>query len=240
MKRKIIISALSILAILIVGLGVYWFRIPTTKYLKLISMKGWVLPEEVSVPYRDPPFTNIPMYLAQKEVDGDLIPQKVHSKEDALMAVMYVRSYYRIPNDAEFACVLDETDSGVNRRILEFLQLYKGVPVQNGYFKVGIYLETEELQWIDGCYESMDDIDIDVKPTISAYKARQLLGLELGQRIESAQLMVFVYPGRTSRTKEPRLGWEIYTTGSEIQDHKLIYVDAKTGEIMHSEITMKE
>lgn len=241
MKRIIIFTfvALSMCLVIIVGLAVYWIRIPATKYLKPISVKDFDLPEEVSVPaVPDSGMSQSPRLLAQKRVEGISIPYEVHSKEGALMALMYVRSYYEIPDDAEFACVEDEDTGAGSRRSFKFLQLYKGVPVQNRFFEIDTISGTGEVQRIFGCYEPMDDFDLDVTVEASAYKARKNISLKFGQRVEKAQLMIFVYLRDTERALKPQLGWYFYVAGLEGSDHKIVYISAKDGSVLYSKAGM--
>lgn len=141
---------------------------------------------------------------------------KVKTPEDALLALMSVRTVMSVEGQ-EFGFIKVVNDDDHCTYCLQ--QLYKGIPVDRGVYRVVVSSEGEP-QYVRGEYEP--GIDLDIHPAIDADKAFKKYGKD--DKIDKTTLVIY-----STRSVPPTLAWE-YLVNVLTDDEKYILLDANTGE----------
>jgi hypothetical protein len=178
--------------------------------------------EELTAPGRGPieiirdPETGLP-----RQINGRFTSRIVLTPQDAVLALTDVRSVMNI-SDFAFACA-DTDESRVALRVFTLEQLYRGIPVTGGSFRV-FATKDGEAAAVSGVYRR--DIDIDPTPKIQEKTAEKSVPLGKGMRIEAVRLTIFTPPG-----KSPALCWEYRVASADVLGGKTVYIDAVTGAV---------
>ena len=120
-----------------------------------------------------------------RDISGTFSTRKVFTAEDAVYALLSVRSFMQI-GDASFTCT-EIDDSGKNRSF-QLQQVYKGIAVDNGHFLIVASKVEGNTIGVTGLYQHLPDLD--VNPKISMKKARKAFKLKWGTKITRSQLVV--------------------------------------------------
>lgn len=160
-----------------------------------------------------------------KEINGLFSTRKIFTAEDALYALLSVRTIMRI-EDASFACT-KEDDSGEYKRF-DFVQMYKGLPVFNGGFTVYATKEEGEPVSVSGFY--MSGLNLDVNPEITEKEARKAVKTEGRTKITESRLVVYGTYGKSE--PESCLAYKFVVSGKDMINSKEVYVNAVTGNII--------
>lgn len=152
-----------------------------------------------------------------RELGGKISTVNVKNPEDALLALMSVRTLMGIEGQ-EFTCL--QVDEEEDHRTYWLQQLYKGVPVDRGVFRVLVTTKGEPY-FVRGEYEQ--GIDLDIKPALDAKEAFKKYGKE--ESIKDTKLTIY------SETGVPVLAWRYYANVGTVQE-KYIYLNANTGELL--------
>ena len=129
--------------------------------------------------------TNNPETGLPRQISGIFSTKTIQTAEDALYAMMSVRTFMQIEG-REFICV-EEDFSDDEKNVFFFLQVYEGLPVEQGVFRVSATKEGTPLS-LYGTYCS--GIDVATTPTITAEEAKQEVTLADDAKIESVQLVI--------------------------------------------------
>lgn len=158
-----------------------------------------------------------------REIDGKYSTIKVSNRTDAVKSLSSVRSLYGI-DSLEFSCILDEERTDF--RVFELQQLYYGIPVFGGYFRIAADYEGTT------CYIRGDYIicsGLNVEPSYSKTAVKKVITDTYDGKVKETILFVYVGVDR-----KPILAWRIYLKTGDILNDKHIFVDALTGEILCS------
>ena len=156
------------------------------------------------------------------DILGTFSTKKVFTAEDAVYALLSVRSFMRI-GDASFACT--EIEGSDKTRRFQIQQVYKGIAVEDGRFEIAATKEEGNLIGVAGFYRQVPDMDVD--PEISMKKARKAFKLKWSTKITKSQLVIYGTPELSDC-----LAWKFIVSGRNPKDDKLVYIDAITGNII--------
>ncbi len=151
-----------------------------------------------------------------RSIEGTFSSQIVTNEQEALAALMSVRSLMGIES-YDYCCV--SADTG-NNTVYTLAQLYEGVRVDNGFFRVTVS-ETGETVSVSGEYAAVDAVD--TTPKLTASECAANISLSQGQEIVSAEAVIL--------ESERTLCWKytIYDTSNRANDCA-VYLSASTGE----------
>jgi hypothetical protein len=178
--------------------------------------------EDIKAPGHDPveiirdPATGLPW-----QINGKFTPRIILTPQDAVLALTDMRDIMNI-SDFAFACA-DVDESRVALRVFTLEQLYLGIPVTDGRFRV-IATKDGEAAAVSGVFRQ--DIDVDPIPKIPEKDAEKALSLGKEMRIEAVRLAIFTLP-----KKPPALCWEYRIASADVLGGKTVYIDAATGEV---------
>ena len=155
------------------------------------------------------PSTGIP-----RQINGIFSTEKISSEQDALKSLLSVRSIFQIPDDCSFTC-LGFDDDRIDLQVYTLNQLYKGVLVDGGLFRIVTTKEGVPVS-ISGSYLQVGDVD--ENPVLSVQDGYKAIPFESYTPISSVSLII-----RLTQDNESHLCWK-YETFS-----KVYYVDAHNG-----------
>jgi Zn-dependent metalloprotease len=164
------------------------------------------------------PVTDLP-----RQIDGKFSTVPIFTAEDAVKSLASVRSIMRI-SGFDFTCT-NIDDSRENLRVFELVQLYEGIPVSGGRFKVIAQKADGQAAAVLGTYQQ--GVNVNTEPALSEKEARGSLSLPRGQKIASSRLVIHTPPG-----KAPALCWEYEIKAGDPLDEKLVYVNAASGAVV--------
>lgn len=153
-----------------------------------------------------------------RELRGKFSTVNVRNPEDALLALMSVRTVMGIAGH-EFSCA--RIDEEADQRTYWLQQLYKGVPVDRGLFRL-VVSSAGEPQFVRGTYE--EGIELEVKPALDADAALKKYGAE--DSVKETSLVIYSAPGIS-----PTLAWK-YLANVGTAKEKYLFLDANTGELL--------
>jgi Zn-dependent metalloprotease len=152
-------------------------------------------------------------------IRGLFTTRKINSAKDAVKALSSIRSIMRI-DQLSFTCTKKEKTE--DYRVFYLQQLYKGIMVYGGFFKVTARNTGEPYELI-GSYVS--GIELDITPELTATEASNNISLHEGRRISETLLVIYTDP-----EEDVRLSWRYTIVIGDIVYEKYIFVDANTGE----------
>ncbi|MBD5103518.1 MAG: hypothetical protein HDT47_01490 [Ruminococcaceae bacterium] len=162
------------------------------------------------------PLTNIP-----RQINGIFSSQLILTPNDAVLALMSVRSVMHISGQSfSLIDIEDRTDL----RVFTLEQLYCGIPVENGLFRVIATNDGIPIS-VQGTYQQ--GIELDIVPKISEEKSREMVVLSIGTKIESISLVIFTMDDNTIH-----LSWKYNVTSTDVLKNKITYIDATDGYIL--------
>ncbi|MCD8019855.1 MAG: hypothetical protein LUF92_09840 [Clostridiales bacterium] len=157
-----------------------------------------------------------------REIGGIFTSQSIREEEDAVMAIMSVRSLMGIQGES-FCCEsITEEESG--QKVFLLYQLYEGVTVEDGLFRI-VAADDGTPMRIRGGY--VRDLSVGTEAQITAQEGLSGLTLSRGQNAESARLVIKTIESQNI------LCWKYTVTReNDIAQDEAIYVDAQTGEVV--------
>lgn len=150
-----------------------------------------------------------------RKVEGCYTPVNIQNEEDALRSLHSVRSLYGITDFSFFCRKAEERKFG---RFFELGQLYKGLCVVGGYFRITAGPEGRALS-VEGFYKPIPELN--TVPGTSLHQCMESQGLRSGM-IRETELCI--------AGEDPILCWRILTEDTEY------YFDAVTGNLMRTEV----
>lgn len=167
------------------------------------------------------PGTKVP-----REIEGKFTTNRILNQQDAAVALMGLRELLLI-SEYDFYCysVYEGGTEGNEVTTFQLVQLHEGVPVDSG-FRITASKSGEPISVRGKFMEVGDDIETD--PVISYKDGLDLIDLEPGTYVRSAQLVI-----SKMDEKGLRLCW-VYETESRDNptDGKYAFIDAITGEFV--------
>ncbi len=154
-----------------------------------------------------------------KEITGRFTLRKILNQEDAVTALISLRSLFGI---TEYGFYCEDINKGDEISIL-LHQLHNGIPVDGGYFRIVASKDGQALS-VKGTY--IDVGNLETNPKISYDDGKKSIDLESDTHIKSAQLVICAMNDIT-----PVLCWKYETEAQNPIDSKLIYVNAINGNI---------
>ncbi len=169
----------------------------------------------VSIVYH--PETGVP-----KQIDGVFSSKMIFSVEDALCALMSVRTIMDI-GCTEFVCVGTNLSEDEEYNTYLFRQLYEGLVVDHSFFRV--------LAGKDGTPRSVyalsvNGLDLDPTPAVTHEEGENAVPVSDGTYLVSHQLVVYGNGG------VPCLAWKYFVGSDDPLREKDVYVDAQTGQLI--------
>lgn len=161
---------------------------------------------------------SFPETIIPRSITGIFSTKKIFTSEDAVYAILSVRDILNIERSS-FACTdMEDRDEEMQYSLQ---QMYKGVPVESGYFVVRAAKNGLPVL-VSGRYIPIKDMN--VVPKISAEEAQKKVRLQKYTRIENYQLII---SGESLAWKMHVVGWGWNSGKLEVQ--RTVYVDATTG-----------
>jgi Zn-dependent metalloprotease len=155
-------------------------------------------------------------------IGGQFTTMKIKNARDAVKSLSCVRGVMRI-GDLSFACVKTESDGDV--RTFHLQQLYKGLMVYDGYFEVSAKKSGEPYE-LRGIY--IPDLDIDVKPALTADEAKKHVSSPEGRSV--AEPLLMIYAQTDDANSAIHLCWRFKINISRSLPEKYVFINAHTGE----------
>lgn len=172
-----------------------------------------------------------PLTGRPKEIAGSFTTRVIVGEQDALMALLSVRSLMGV-SDYQFACT-EADDERNDFCVFTLQQLYQGVPVEMGIFRVVADKKGVPVS-VSGTYQP--GIQIDTEPELTAEEGRRLLDLPFGSKVLSVRLAVY-----TDDDWKYHLVWR-YSIASQAffgdLEDRVAYLDAATGELLEDAVTV--
>jgi len=164
------------------------------------------------------PDTNIPRHIW-----GQFSTRIINTPEDAVKSLSSVRTILGI-DQLLFACTEEEKRDNI--QVFYLQQLYEGIMVTGGYFRV-YAKNTGVPDSISGVYIS--GIELDTTPILSYKEAMKIISLEDCREVSETLLVVYTNP-----EEDCRLCWRFTVAANDVSRKKHIFIDANTGEIIIS------
>lgn len=155
-----------------------------------------------------------------RELRGKFSNVTIQKPEDALLALMSVRTIFGISGQ-EFTCI--QVDEEEDHRTYWLQQLYKGVPVDQGVFRI-VASSKGMPEYVRGVYQ--DGLNLEVKPDLDVEEALKKYGVE--ESVKETSLVIY-----SSSNVEPTLSWR-YLANVGTAKEKYLYLDANTGELLEN------
>ena len=185
----------------------------------------------------------LPLWIEGRLVEGKLIPGSTESMAKQYLSVM--SRFMKIRNAEDEFVLINSTKDINNVDHLTFDQYYMGIPVYGGQYKVhvdkegplmanGRYYPTPELSDINASISLTNANDLvrkDLERTV-IFKDLSANELKLVENHQQFKTQLVVYHKDRSDSKE-RLTWHVVVYPTIIKRFEY-FVDAKTGEIIHS------
>lgn len=159
-----------------------------------------------------------------REINGVFSTQIVQDEQDALMALLSVRDLFEITN-FDFSCSDISTDRD-DVIVFTFNQLYKGIPVDGGLFRVIVYKDGTPKS-VSGIFYS--NINIETGSFITSEEGQRNLSIPPSD-ISKSELVIYI-----NQNEIAYLSWKYSISShkwSNQLDEKVIFVDAKNGDIL--------
>lgn len=164
-----------------------------------------------------------------RQIDGKFSTKRILTKEDALLALMSVRSLMGI-TAYDYSC--EAIDDERNELCVYFFrQLYEGVPVEDGYFRVAAAKDGEPVS-VSGAFQEVAAVD--KEPSVSYRDGQKMFSRSFGSKIESVQLVVY------KEEEETHLCWKYLVSAGNLPESRNIYVDANTGKMVYESTNVVE
>lgn len=174
---------------------------------------------DVNIIYQ--PGTKVP-----REIEGKFTTNRILNQQDAVVALIGLRELLLI-SEYYFYCyrVVEGGTEGNEVTTFELIQLHKGVPVDSG-FTITATKSGEPIK-VRGKFREVGN-DLETDPVISYKDGLNLIDLDPGTYVKSAQLVICQMD-----KKGFRLCWE-YETGARDNptDGKYVFIDAVTSEFV--------
>lgn len=156
-----------------------------------------------------------------KQIDGIFSTKKIETAEDALYAMMSVRTFMKI-HGVQFACI-DSNLSEDDINTFVFTQVYEGIAVDNCIFRI-VADKDGTPRSVYGIYGN--DIEINTVPSIPAKAGIEFVTLSEDTRISSYQLVIY------KKNSEYFLSWKYKISSKDPLHEKYVYIDAHTGQLV--------
>lgn len=157
-----------------------------------------------------------------KEIKGVFSKKTVTKEEEALQALMSVRSIFEITSFEYFCSGIDVRE---DLTIYNLNQLYKEIPVEGGFFQIGVDNQGN-TSFVSGTYVKVNDLQ--TEPKISYRQGEYMLKLAKGEQIQKIQLVIYGLGDI-----DPCLCWKYTIISNDPVNDKVIYLDANLGTILY-------
>jgi hypothetical protein len=156
-----------------------------------------------------------------KEITGVFSPGTIKTPEDAVLALTSVRDIMCI-DSFSFVCV--EIEERKRNRMFHLQQVYKGLSVENGNFRVVAGYDGEPLA-VAGLY--IAGIDLDITPKLTSREGERYTKIDSAMKVVFSELVIY-----QDAEKMMHLSWKYNISSKNPLEAKTVFVDAKTGEFL--------
>lgn len=164
-------------------------------------------------------FYDYPQTNQLRRIEGAWTDTKILDEKDALQALSGVRGLFGITS-MEFTCLLAEKRR--SWRVFDLQQLYRGVPVEDGRFRVVAHLDGTADE-VSGYY--VQNLDLDVTPALTAEECLERAGLQSSDG-EDAHLCII------EEKDGGHLSWKVPLASEDV------YLDAGSGKTLREVATV--
>ena len=158
-----------------------------------------------------------------KEINGKFSTNKVTNANEALRALLNVRSLFGITS---FDYFCSEIDAREDLTVFTLNQLYTGITVEGGFFQIGVD-EQGTTSFVRGKYIEVKNIQME--PQISYDKGINNLNLNKNENIQQVELIVYGL-----ENSQPCLCWKYTIKTTDPVNDRVIYLDAITGAVVYT------
>lgn len=158
-----------------------------------------------------------------KEINGKFSTNKVRNANEALRALLNVRSLFGITS---FDYFCSEIDVRNDLTVFTLNQLYTGITVEGGFFQIGVNKQGI-TSFVRGKYIELKNIQ--TEPQISYDKGINTLNLNKNENIQEVELIVFGL-----ENSQPCLCWKYTIKTADPVNDKVIYLDTITGAVVYT------